>query len=95
MAKPSGNPRPYDPGEDAAACKQGLILCQTEAVRYARPGAGICGMEVTKVGRFNFAGGWHDVYTCPKGHRFGIRQKASGEWVVVDVATEKPVFGQR
>jgi len=107
--KREGEHRRYDPGEDLQKARDGTVVCQGAGlVRGYRGRQGICGKPVTKLGRFRLAGGWHDVYACPYGHRFGLKgtitearggHLAAGqpqrlsEVGVIDVTTGKPTFG--
>lgn len=87
--------RPYHPGEDMSKFNAGVIVCQARS-NAPRGYIPICAKDTLKVGRYRFAGGWHDVYRCVVGHQFGVLTKGEPPRqarTVVDVPNEKPVFG--
>jgi hypothetical protein len=87
-ASPAARHRAYEPGEDRS--KDADLVCQGPTDRHYKK---VCNATpVTKVGRYRVAGGWHDVYDCPKGHRFGVTLK-NGLRKVIDIPKEKPTFG--
>lgn len=97
-----GEKRIYVPGEDRLYPG---VVCQGPGPHVSRLRRGICGLKnLTKEPRAKLPGsGWWDVYRCPAGHRFAVRAQtptnarpegtASFTRYVIDIPTEKPVFG--
>lgn len=83
--------RPYHPGEDMAKFREGIVVCQADMGR-PRGYLPICAKPVQKIGRARFAGGWHHLYECERGHRFGIKGEGT-KGSVIEVPRERPVFG--
>lgn len=85
--------RPY---REVRLDEPGTVTCQ-HGGEYSK--AAICGAITTeKLPRAKLKGGWWNVWLCPRGHRFAERyvgDDGKSAHLAMDVASGKPVFGER